>query len=165
MWKVIPLVILVGCPGPTDDTGDPVTCDEDEDATLTLGHGSGETFVPFVGDEVVGLDAAPQGGVGVTIRAKTTGLSTEEPIELQMDVYLDTDLAGSFTIESIVLYCQEDGTGLVWGAVVGFDPDEYSSNDDLLALNGQTGSLEVTATDQHGTTAVGTADVILQVGN
>ena len=54
--------------------------------------------------------------------------------------------------------------GLLWGVVVGFDPEIYSSNDDLLSLDGEVVDLVVTATDTTGNSATGTTPVTINVG-
>ena len=72
-------------------------------------------------------------------------------------------LAGSFLNETVEVYCQDDGTGLIWGVVVGVDPEIYDTNEDLLSLNGEAVELLVEATDSEGRQASGTVDVIITV--
>jgi hypothetical protein len=65
----------------------------------------------------------------------------------------------------VQLYCQEDGSGLLWGVAVGFDPAIYPTTTDLLALDGGDVELIVTATDSEGDTAEGRVTVELSVGS
>jgi hypothetical protein len=159
--------LLIGCPkGP--DSGDSgnvdALCAGEGATSLVLGSGSGSAFEPFTAGQEVALDVAPQGGFGVSVRALTTGLETGT-ISLQVDSLIDGELEGTFTIDAIQLYCQDDGAGLLWGAVVGFDPAVYSSNDDLLALDGELVTLEVTGTDARGVSVTGRSDVTVRVGS
>ena len=48
--------------------------------------------------------------------------------------------------------------------VVGFDPQVYSSNDDLLVLDGTTVDLVVTVTDEQGNAATVRQPVVIRVG-
>ena len=118
----------------------------------------------------VGLESAPQGGWGVGVRAMTTGIGSSDgdtphaTSAVLLDTYLDGELAGSFLNETVEVYCQDDGTGLIWGVVVGFDPETYDTNEDLLSLDGEEVQLLVEATDGAGRVASGTVDVIITVG-
>ena len=73
-------------------------------------------------------------------------------------------MVGSFLNETVEVYCQEDGKGLLWDVAVGFDPEIYSTNDDLLSLNGEAVMLLVEATDADGRISSGTVDVVIEVG-
>ena len=120
-------------------------------------------FEPFAPGQDVGLDVAPQGGFGVSIQARTEGVKTGV-IVLEMDSMLDGELAGTFTIEAIDLLCQDAGSGLLWGAVVGLDPEKYKDNDALLELDDKELTLVVTMTDEDGVVTTGEATVTVQVG-
>ncbi len=116
---------------------------------------------------MVTLDVAPQGGYGVSIRAKTTGLVTEDlggTIDVLLETELDGTQAGSFLNQGTNLYCQADGTGLLWGVVVGFDSDIFPDPDALIALDGEEVTLIVGAEDAHGDNAQGEVVVIVEVG-
>ena len=159
------LVGMIGCTGPqADDSGTLYDCLGSDDPSLTLGQGQGDAFEVIEEGSVVGLDVAPQGGFGVSVRARTTGLVADDLVDVLLVTKLDGELSGSFLNENTQLLCQDDGAGLLWGVVVGFDPDTFASNDDLLALNGQVATLVVTATDSEGDAAVGTVNVQLEVG-
>lgn len=150
----------------TDTNGDSgvAECGTESAAQLVIGQGSGSAFQALTPNQAVGLDVAPQGGFGVSVRAMTTGLSTDSPTDVTLDTYLDGELAGHFVAEDQTLYCQDDGRGLVWGVVVGFDSSTYATNDDLLALDGQEADLVVGVTDGDGVYAEDTVSVIIRVG-
>ena len=118
----------------------------------------------------MGLESAPQGGWGVGVRALTTGISSSvadtphATSAVLLDTYIDGELVGSFLNETVEVYCQDDGSGLIWGVVVGFDPETYDTNEDLLGLDGQDVQLLVEATDSEGRVATGTVDVLITVG-
>ena len=61
-------------------------------------------------------------------------------------------------------YCQDDGSGLIWGITVGFDPKEFSTNSELIALDGKAIDLAVTVTDDDGKSCTGEQTVFVQVG-
>ena len=131
---------------------------------VELGRGTGGVFEPFAEGQEVNLDVAPQGGFGVSIQARTEGIPTGA-VKLKMDSVIDGELAGTWTIESIDLLCQaEDGTGLMWGAVVGLDQEKFKDNDALLALNGKRLTMVVTLTDELGDETIGETTVTVKVG-
>jgi hypothetical protein len=101
----------------------------------------------------------------VEIRAKTTGLDTREPIQMQMLTLDGDDVLGDFTIDSQPVYCQGEGFGLVYGAVVGFDSELFPQQGDLLPYDGELITLEVLATDVGGAQATGTSQVTVRVGS
>ncbi|MCO4745851.1 MAG: hypothetical protein KC912_13740 [Proteobacteria bacterium] len=158
MTRFLPalLFLLAGCLGEE-------TCEPSGTPGLVLGQGAGSEFVPFTEGQGVSLDVAPQGGFGVSVRASTEGVLVGS-VDVLLDTEIDGENVGTFLSTGVPLYCQDDGTGLLWGVVVGFDSSVYSTNDDLLALNGQEVDLVVTATDEEGTAAVGRATVTIEVG-
>lgn len=156
-------------PGTTIDSADPPTnedCNAAATYSLVIGQGAGSAFFPLEDGASVGLDVAPQGGFGVSVRARTTGLMTDniEGIDVLLDVEYEGENVGSFTNQGTRLYCQDDGAGLLWGVVVGFDADLYPSNDDLIDFDGKHVTLIVTATDILGGTAEGRVEVVIEVG-
>jgi len=146
-------------------------CAGQGDSSLTVGYGSGAEFWPYELGAEVGLAPAPQGGFGVWIRAQTQGIRAAEgevphaTTAVLLETRIDGVVVGSFLNETVEVYCQEDGKGLLWDVAVGFDPDDYATNDDLIALDGQAVELFVEATDSGGQTASGTVDVVIAVGN
>ncbi len=154
------------CNGDKGDSGDDIAalCAGEGSSSVVIGQGVGSDFYPFEGGETVGLSVAPQGGFGVEVRAATTGLTADDDVPVLLVTEIDGVEVGSFLNESVQLYCQDDGTGLLWGVVVGFDPAVYSTNDDLLSLEGQEVDLVVTITDDRGVEGVGRASVIISVG-
>ena len=157
--RCLTLLWLVACGDKGEETGvEVLSCTSSDDASLTIGFGVGEDFTAYETESVVGLSVAPQGGFGVAVRASTSGLADGE-VSVLLETVIDGELVGSFLNESVTLYCQDDGSGLLWGVVVGFDPEIYSSNDDLLSLDGEVVDLVVTATDTTGNSATGTTPV------
>lgn len=167
-------LFFMGCSStdePTDSGSslDP-RCEGGGDSSLEIGFGSGAEFWSYEDGASVGLAPAPQGGYGVFVRAKTQGIRSAEgevphaTSAVLLETYIDDELVGSFLNETVEVYCQEDGTGLLWDVAVGFDPEKYSTNDDLIGLDGQEVRLLVEATDRDGQRAVGTVDVIIDVG-
>jgi len=134
-------------------------------SSVALGTGAGEEFIPFADGDVVGMVSAPQGGFGVDVRASTTGLVADDAVRVLLETVIDGEVNGSFLNESVQLYCQDDGSGLLWGVVVGFDSSKYKTNDDLLELDGQVVDLVVTVTDVVGNSESGVSTVEIAVGN
>jgi hypothetical protein len=148
------------------DSGPPLVdgCDPSATAGLVIGQGAGSAFFVLEDQAPVGLDVAPQGGFGVSVRALTTGLVADGIVDVLLDVEHNGENVGSFVNEGTNLYCQDDGSGLLWGVVVGFDAENYPTNDDLLAFNGEHVILIVAVTDTDGDTAEGRVEVVIEVG-
>ena len=162
-------VLQLACADKGNDSGSAL-CPVTGEPSLTIGYGVGDQFTAYESGAEVGLESAPQGGWGVGVRARTTGISSaagdtpHASSAILLNTYLGGEEAGSFLNETVEVYCQDDGTGLVWGVVVGFDPEIYDTNEDLLSLNGEEVELLVEATDSEGRVATGTVDVIITVG-
>ena len=137
------MLFLIGCAEPT----------------LTDGHGLAGDVIPYSEGEVVTLATAPQGGFGVPVRAQTTKLycgdddSPNAPVAVLLETIIDGELSAAFLNDTAVIYCQDDGTGLVWDLVVGFDSAEYSTVESLISLHGQSVDLYLEATDVEGVLA------------
>ncbi len=163
-----PLLAVAACGGGDEpaDTGYSVEelCAGAGPVSLEIGTGTGDEFFPLEDGDVVGLDVAPQGGFGVSVRVRTHGLVTGQPVGLLLEAERNGVNEGSFYIDSVLLYCQDDGSGLLWGVVVGLDTSIYATNDDLLALDGELIDLVVTATDVEGDVASGRVTVEIDVG-
>ena len=168
---------LLACMGSKDDTGLVDTgptpeelCAGAGEASLVIGTGVGSQFVPMEPNSAMPLDVAPQGGFGVTVRARTTGIRSADsdlphaPASVELTTYIDGVQSASFLNEDVEIYCQDDGSGLLWGVVVGFDPVEYASTDDLFRLDGVTTALNVIASGGDGGVADGWVDVVISVG-
>ena len=164
-------VLLLSCGG--GDTGETDPCLGGGEASLIIGFGVGGDFNPYEEGALVGLDVAPQGGFGVPVRVRTEGLrvrgdstDTANPnalyasVNVLLDTYIDGALSASFLNDTAVAYCQEDGSGLMWDLVVGFDADKYT-NDNLIDLHGVEAELVVEATDAEGRSAI--ASVTVQI--
>jgi len=156
----------VGC-GPSDGEG-PDPCGGWDEPEVTLGRGVGGAFVPIESGEEVNISVAPQGGFGVTTLVNTRGLIAGDDalVAAVLDVELEGSNIGTFTLDEQPLLCQGNGEGgLITGVVVGFDPNVYRSNDDLLTLHEQLVDLIVTVTDVDGRVGVGRQTVTLIVGS
>jgi len=174
-FSILPLLLL-GCSQSKDDKEDTglspeVRCGGQGAPSLEVGYGSGAEFWAYESGSEVGLAPAPQGGFGVWVRAKTTGILAAEgdvphaTTAVLLETLIDGVVVGSFLNETVEVYCQADGTGLLWDVAVGFDPEDYATNDDLIALDGQEVQLFVEATDANGEAATGIVDVVIAVGN
>jgi hypothetical protein len=167
---LLPFILTSCAPDPRDKpTGDPdpvLSCAPgDHDAlSLSIGTGQASEFTALGSGDTVTLDVAPQGGYGVSIRAKTAGLNTDSPVEVLLETEINGTLSGSFVNLGTNLYCQDDGKGLLWGVVVGFDSDTFADPDALIALDGESALLIVAATDVEGRTARGEVVVRIEVG-
>ncbi len=142
-------------------------CEPADEPTVFLGQGVGGEVEEFTDGQAVALTPAPQGGFGVQVVISTAGLRTEEQNSAQavLDVFKDDAQEGTFLSEGLQLFCASpDDGGRIDGQVVGFDPAVYSTNDDLLALDGSEVELRVTVTDTDGNEAVGTSLVTIDVG-
>lgn len=158
-------LLLSGCP---DDPVDADPCAPSERPTVMLGQGVGGAFAPFADGEAVSLAVAPQGGFGVSVVIRTEGLSAGDDAlaDVQLDVEIDGVTEGSFLLTDAALLCldTDGGGGLVSGAVVGFDPDRYGTNDDLVALDGREAVLSVTVIDDGMAMASVQQAVTIRVG-
>jgi hypothetical protein len=174
-FSILPL-LLWSCSQPKDngqDTGlsPEERCGGQGTPSLEVGYGSGAEFWAYEAGAEVGLAPAPQGGFGVWVRAKTLGILAAEgdvphaTTAVLLETLIDGVVVGSFLNETVEVYCQADGTGLLWDVAVGFDQEDYATNDDLIALDGQDVQLFVEATDGNGNSASGTVDVVIAVGN
>ena len=172
MQKILIVAMAVftwGCPsskgGVQDDTqATGPSCDGTGTPSVIIGTGAGADFYPLEDGDSVGLDVAPQGGFGVSVRALTTGLKSNDRVDANLITEIDGVQSGQFLNEGMQLYCQEDGTGLLWGVVVGFDGELFATNDDLLALNGQEAVLVIEITDANGETSEGRVTTRIEVG-
>jgi hypothetical protein len=157
---------VIAC-GPGDDGGGDDLCESATPATAVLGQGVGGAFLPYGDLEEVPLAVAPQGGFGVTVIIRTTGLvaGTGLTADVQLNVEQGGQLAGEFLQENTALSCRDkDIGGEVRGVVVGFDPDIYKTNDDLIALDGEVVELVVTVTASNGETATVRKSLTIRVG-
>jgi hypothetical protein len=142
-------------------------CASADPTSAILGEGVGATFVPYQDLQEVGLAVAPQGGFGVTVIIRTQGLLAGEGLtaNVQLNVEADGQLAGEFLQENTVFSCRgKDVGGEVRGVVVGFDPDVYKTNDDLIALDGKEVELVVTVNASDGSSATTRQPLTIRVG-
>jgi hypothetical protein len=170
-WFPVVLIssVTIACSSKGADTGQAknagVDCDGGGSQSVEIGTGAGSEFNALSDGDTVSLVVAPQGGFGVSVRAQTTGLKADDLVDVLLVTEIDGVQSGDYLNESVQLYCQEDsGSGLLWGVVVGFDPDTFTSNDDLLALNGLAVDLVVTIYDANGDEKTGRVTTIIEVG-
>ena len=157
---------FAGC-GPDDGPVEGSLCGPDEAPTATLGKGVGSAFIPYEDNEEVNLQPASQGGFGVAVLVRTSGLAagTSSVADVQLNVEDGGTLVGTFLQENTGLSCRGDDIGgEVRGVVVGFDPEVYATNDDLLVLDGSTVDLVVTVTDEEENSATVRKPVTIRVG-
>jgi len=157
---------LGACGGDNGPAGEDL-CAASATPTAILGQGVGSAFVEYEDNEQVSLAVAPQGGFGVTVLIRTTGLEAGDNLtaNVQLNVESGGQLAGEFLQENTSFTCRGgDIGGEIRGVVVGFDPDVYKTNDDLLALNGETVELVVTISDSNGNEATVRKPVVVAVG-
>ena len=137
-------------------------CDPAEPPSVELGNATGGDFEPLQDGDPSFLVGAPQGGFGVAIRAMTTGLLTDDYVDVNLITEVDGSTTGEFLNEGVNLYCHESGRGLIWGAVVGFDPELFPSTESLGVLYGKYVKLTVEVSDATENTAVGTVSVLIR---
>jgi hypothetical protein len=157
---------VVAC-GPDDGPPEDSLCIANDAPTATLGKGVGSAFIPYEDNEEVGIQPASQGGFGVPVLVRTTGLvaGSASVADVQLNVEDSGALVGEFLQENTGLSCRGDDVGgEVRGVVVGFDPGVYSTNDDLLVLDGTSVDLVVTVTDEEGNSATVRKPVTIRVG-
>ena len=167
----LPLVLsaalaVAGC-GPDDGPAEDSLCIANEAPSATLGKGVGSAFIPYEDNEEVGIQPASQGGFGVPVLVRTTGLvaGSASFADVQLNVEDSGALVGEFLQENTGLSCRGDEVGgEVRGVVVGFDPEVYSTNDELLVLDGTSVDLVVTVTDEEGNSATVRKSVTIRVG-
>jgi hypothetical protein len=152
---------LAGC----DDEPGTDPCTHDLKRALLIGAGVGGAFVQFVDGQDVALRPAPQGGFGVDIVVTTVGLNAGlgKEAALLLETLIDGEEVGVFENGAQPLDCADEG-GRINAIVVGFDPNRYSSNDDLLSLEGERVELRVTVTDDSGRTVTNSQFVTIRVG-
>ncbi len=158
--------LLSAC-GPEDEIPEDSLCNLQEMPTATLGKGVGSAFIPYEDNEEVGITPASQGGFGVPVLVRTTGLvaSSSTVADIQLNVEENGTVVGEFLQENTGISCRGDDIGgEVRGVVVGFDPSVYATNDDLLALDGTTVELVVTVISDGGETATARKPVVIRVG-
>ena len=167
MYALSSIFFLLGlaCSEGEDTAQEPDPCAGGGDLSLTLGIGSGGAFIPFSDGDQASLVSAPQGGFGVSVWASSTGVLADNPVDVLLETEINGSLNGSFMNEGVMLYCQPDGTGLLWGVVVGFDPAQYPTTDDLLALDGEMATLLVEVTDAENRVAHGSVEVEIDITN
>ncbi len=157
-WCVSIAAVAVGCA--------PDPCEPSDDRVVTIGQGVGGAFEEYADGEGVALSIAPQGGFGISIVLQTSGIAASD--DARVDVNMATEIAGDetgdFLLEGAPLLCRSDGAGgSISGLVVGFDPDEFRSNDDLLALDGESVDL-VVVIHEEGQDTESRKTVTVQVG-
>ena len=165
-WTLLTALLALACTkDPSDDSdADGSGCGGGGAKSVTIGQGSGSAFYALEAGEGVGLDIAPQGGFGVSVRAETTGLKADDLVDVNLITEIAGEQTGDFLNQGVQLYCQESGRGLLWGVVVGFDPDVFATNDDLLELNGEEVDLILEITDSRNVMATGRVTVKIETG-
>jgi hypothetical protein len=157
------VMLSVGCTDKDDTDAPTEVCDATASPKVSLGRGTGGAFEALESGTPVGVQQAPQGGNGVSILIQTEGLKTGGPVNVKLDVEIAGVNEGSFLAEEIQLFCQDDGTGMIFGQVVGFDDAKYPTQADLIPLDDTSVDLLVTVTDAEGDVASGRTSVEVDV--
>ncbi len=114
---------------------------------------------------------APQGGFGVPVSVRTEGLlagidgsGATYGADVEISIGRGGANEGTFYDGGPLGCIAPDEGGLLSGLVAGFDPGIVSTNEDLLALDGQQATVRVVVTDSAGVSAEGSQVVTLRVG-
>lgn len=137
---------LTACPaGPVDP------CAAADDSFIVLGDASSGGFSAFEDGQTIGVVAAPQGGFGVPLLVRTHGLTAASgaKADVRLVVEFEGERVGDFVLAGAALLCREQG-GLIAGVVAGFDPEEFTSSEDLDVLDGEQVILDVSVTGSTG---------------
>jgi len=136
---------------------------------VLIGEGIGGAFQELEDGAQVGLEIAPQGGFGVSVAVRTTGLMGDAPALVTVRTEIDGVESAAFTFEqdgapTQQLFCQDDGrSALGSGIAVGFSSADYTQ-DNLTDLDGVVADLIVEIVDERGEVAVGRKTVTIVVG-
>lgn len=161
MRVIVRSAIVVACCGCGDKDFSPAElCAGAGEVSVELGHGTGADFTAFEAGEDVDIAIAPQGGYGVNVRVMTLGLVANNAVTLELSSTHLGESTGSFNWGEIPLYCLDDGHGLLWGAVVPFDPELFPDVESLSALDGEPIHMSVELVDAEGVQGSGSADVV-----
>ncbi|MFT5586894.1 MAG: hypothetical protein ACI9VR_004497 [Cognaticolwellia sp.] len=146
------LALMVSCWSPEQ------LCAGRGDTSLVLGEGSGTEFISFEDGQAVEIMTPPQGGFGLPFRARSLGLRiADQFLDLEMRTEVDGEVLGDFLYQDMIAYCQEDGSGLMWGTATPIDHPDFVDAEDLEALRGKEALMVVTATDAMGDQVVAEA--------
>ena len=165
-WTLLTMLLAMACSkDPNNDSATDAgpSCKGNGPKNVTIGQGSGSAFYPLESGAAVGLDIAPQGGFGVSVRAETTGLKADDLVDVNLITELAGEQTGEFLNEGVQLYCQESGNGLLWGVVVGFDRFQFPNIDDLINFDRELGTRVGGITDIDSDYAEGRVEVIVEV--
>ncbi len=167
MCGVVALVsVLSACTG-VDGTDSGFTEDElcagAGENTVQIGVSAGNVFTPFEANQEVVLSPAPQGGSGVPVTIQTSGLLTESEVSVELITEFNGEETGTHLAEAEYLFCQDGGSGILRGTVVGFDPVRWPNLSDLLEFDDQVIDLVVTVTDSESESATVRLPVTIQV--
>lgn len=157
---LLPLLLVCFSPAacePVPDAG----CTTAAAPTVQLGYGDvdGDFVALADGDDVV-ITTAPQGGYGVAVWARTTGLEADD--DSRTTVIVATEIggeeAGRFVLYQQPLLCVAEA-GLVTTVVVPLDPERFTGPETLLPLDGAAATLVVDIVDNND--AVGHAEQLV----
>jgi hypothetical protein len=166
IWSPLPDLGLTGCVTGSEEDEDSGSsaagCVAERSPSLSIGQGSDDDFIELTDSDEVGLSGAPGGGIGVAVRARTTGLVADEWVDVLMVTRIDGEEVGSYLAENTYLHCHDDGMGLMWDLLVRFDPNIFSTNKDLMGLDGEEVDLGVTAYDVAGSEAEDWVSVVIR---
>lgn len=154
-------------------------CGSSDAPTAELGRLAGAAdFEELTDGDTVTLSSSPQGGQGIFAAARTIGLEshlflgllTLKRVTVDVRVIDNTagseDVLGDFTTVSRI-QCVDGEFGVADDIVFGLDPDRFGTgfdaepNENLVAVDGHTVTLEAVITDENESTVTVSRDVVL----
>ncbi|MCC7075197.1 MAG: hypothetical protein IT383_28045 [Deltaproteobacteria bacterium] len=140
-------------------------CESAAEPTVELGRLGEGDFELLSEGERVPISIAPQGGFGMAVRVRTTGLHAADDTRATVHVATEIDGAsvGQYVLYQQALLCAGD-SGSVSTVVVPLDPFVYTTNEQLQALVGLLATLIVDVVDANDVRGHGEAVVTLGAG-
>ncbi len=163
------LFLFAGAAACEDPAEEEDPCAGADTTSAVLGNGVGGAFAAFANNTEVALSVAPQGGFGVSVIVRTDGLraGSTDLGSVQLNVEDEAGVViGQFLQENQPIACRgSDIGGEVRNVVVGFDPNDYKTPEELATLHNKIVTLAVTVTDPDGRQAEVRTPVTIVVEN
>lgn len=160
--RLAPLVVVLAALAACEPDA---ACTSADAPTVELGRVGDGAFEELTEGERVVIVIAPQGGFGMAVRVRTTGLHADDASRATVHVATEIDGAsvGEFVLYQQALVCAGD-SGTISTVVVPLDPFVYTNNEQLQALDGSTATLIVDVVDANDVRGHGAAVVTLAAG-